>query len=260
MLEIDAASSIENAIATPEKPKADADILSGTITAQGLTGGYKKGEPVIHVDQLEVHAGERVGISGPSGCGKSSLLRAFLSLLPWQKGTLSRNGQPLDEMDKQRLFSLIYQDPGRSFNPVMTIREAFDEVVRYRKQAGPDASHVLAQVEMPAEALDRWPHQFSGGQKQRLAIARALLTSPKLLLCDEPFSSLDAALQSSFLTMLANLCHNEDLAVLLVAHDLPRMRDSCDRLVLIDDGRVVWEGRPDELSHSEEPFIKMLLN
>lgn len=229
------------------------------LAVRDLRGGYRNGEEVLDITDLQVRPGELLGLAGPSGCGKSSLLRAILGLLPWQQGTVMSRGEEPDHATRGRFFPLIYQDPGRSFNPAMTIGQAFAEILRNRPLADPAPQTLLQRLELPPDSMQRRPHQFSGGQKQRLAIARALLGRPRVLLCDEPFSSLDAPLQHTFLRMLRQLCHEEGIAALLVAHDLPLLLEYCDRVAVMDKGRIRRIGGRSALSEDNDPWIRSLL-
>jgi peptide/nickel transport system ATP-binding protein len=243
---------------TPEKA-AGAAPLTALLELLDLRAGYLPDQTAIQVDHLRVSPGEILGLAGPSGGGKTSLLRAILGLLPWQKGQrLSLGSEPAPEQ-LGRLFPLIYQDPGRSFNPALTIGQAFAEIRRYQVGPGPDPRDVLSRLGLSVESLDRRPHQFSGGQKQRLAIARALLGQPRVLLCDEPFSSLDADLRDAFLVQLRQLCREEGLAALLVAHDLPMLLTHCDRVALIDQGRLQRMDTPEGLLDQPDRLFRILL-
>jgi len=243
---------------TPPKA-AGADPPTALLELLALRAGYLPERPAIQVDQLRVSPGEILGLAGPSGGGKTSLLRAILGLMPWQSGRrLSLGSEPAPEQ-LGRLFPLIYQDPGRSFNPALTIGQAFAAIRRYQAGTGPDPSEVLARLRLPEDSLERRPHQFSGGQKQRLAIARALLGRPRVLLCDEPFSSLDADLRGDFLGLLRQLCREEGLAVLLVAHDLPLLLAHCDHIALVDQGALQRSDTPQGLLERPDPLFQRLM-
>lgn len=237
--------------------KGERDRLA--LSVQGLTGGYRKGQEVLHIQQLQLQEGQLLGLAGPSGCGKSSLLRAILGLLPWQRGEVISFGERPEVTERGRLFPLIYQDAGGSFNPAMTIGQAFDEIRRVLPDPERRAESLLTRLELPSDAWQRRPHQFSGGQKQRLAIARALLGAPRVLLCDEPFSSLDAPMQRTFLDMLRRLCRDEGIAALLVAHDLPLLQEYCDLVAIMDQGRIHRLDTPAGLSAGNDPLIRNLL-
>jgi peptide/nickel transport system ATP-binding protein len=229
---------------------------SPILQVEHLSGGYQPLKKVIHGIDFNVCPGEIVGIAGASGSGKSSILRAILGLLPWQEGTISSRGLVLDEERKHKLCKLIYQDPGRSLNPVMTIGAAFDELRAPHETKGMDRMlQVLEKVQLDQSILGKLPHMFSGGQKQRIAIAKALYSNPAVLLCDEPFSSLDAELRGELLALLKDIVRNEGIAVILVAHDLPLLFDVCDRIGLIHKGGMIAFDRPNALMISEDPEV-----
>lgn len=220
-----------------------------------LQGGYQKGKPAIRVPPFSLRPGEILGVAGASGSGKSSLLRALSGLLPWQDVRLQVAAKDIPPEEMNRHFALVYQDPGRTFNPALTIGEAFDEITRFRQVEGPDPRQVLEWVSLSGEMLQRRPHQFSGGQIQRLAMARALLCHPSVLLLDEPFSRLDASLRESFLDLVASVCASRNLPAILVSHDLPALAQWCHRLWIVRDGTVCFEGDVRELEESQDPYV-----
>lgn len=210
------------------------------LMVHGLAGGYVQGKAVLDALDLQVEVGEVLGITGASGCGKSTLLRAIMGLLPWQIGSWAWKGAELEPEFLRDRGAMIYQDPGRSLNPVQSVAAAFSEVMR--GQVGDSRARMiesLQEVGLTPAILSRKPHQLSGGQKQRVAIARALFNEPSFLLCDEPFSSLDPDLVDEFLELALNRSRTADTAVVLVAHDLGRLKSVCNRILFMENGHFV---------------------
>lgn len=222
-------------------PSFEGQLNPALIAVKGLSGGYLGGTAVIDNLTLEIRVGEMLGISGASGSGKSSVLRAMMGLLPWQVGSWSWKGEMLEPEELRSFGQMIYQDPGRSLNPVHSVATAFLEVMVSRKgRADRDRMvEVLESVGLPADMLLRKPHELSGGQKQRVAIARALLNEPAFLLCDEPFSSLDTELVDDFIELMQRLSHAKGMAIVLVAHDHDRLGACCDRILTMEKGRWI---------------------
>ncbi len=233
---------------TEQKPTQDR-----LLAIHHLKAGYTAGVPILKDIQMEIHAGELIGVAGSSGSGKSSLLRSILGLMSWQTGSV----EPAISLAKGiQGVQLVYQDPGRSLNPVMTMHQTMME---WAEATGPEAMdelpRILKEVGLDAEMLDRLPHMFSGGQRQRMAIARALLTRPAILLADEPFSNLDAPLRDQIMQLFQNLVRDRQMGVVVVAHDLPRLERYCDRILLLQDGLIRWEGTGDQLERQRDKWI-----
>lgn len=229
------------------------------LRVEGLSAGYTAKEMVVAHVNLTLKSGEFVGVAGPSGSGKSTLLRALLGLMPFHEGKVVFNETPLTSRERRFLGQLIYQDPDRSFNPVMTIGVALKEILNYHATAKSDhIDYYLQALQLPSDTLERMPHTFSGGQKQRIAILRALLVNPSILLCDEPFSSLDIQLQYELMNLLHGLSKQSGMGVMMVAHNLPLLAKYCDRMLVINKGKVYWEGSPSALHESDDSWLKTL--
>ncbi|MCF8236619.1 MAG: ATP-binding cassette domain-containing protein [Saprospiraceae bacterium] len=223
------------------------------LSIQHLTAGYTSDTAVLTDIQMNIQAGELIGVAGSSGSGKSSMLRGMLGLMPWQTG-LRKPGPALAK--GLQSIQLVYQDPGRSLNPVMTMEQTMTEWADAYDPAAIERLHqILEEVGLEVEMMDRLPHMFSGGQRQRMAIARALLTHPGVLLADEPFSNLDADLRDQMMQVFHDLVRHRQIGVVVVAHDLPRLERFCDRILLLKEGRIQWEGPPDELAAQREDWI-----
>ena len=210
---------------------------------------------------LNLDAGETIGIVGASGCGKSTLCHALAGLLPLRGGQVLLNGQAVlqgrggqHHRQLRRRLQMVFQDPLACFNPAMTVAEALLDPLLIHGLANRSGGRekvlaTLAAVALtPPEAfLDRLPRQLSGGQQQRLAIARALILKPSVLLCDEPLAMLDAVTQKDMLELLQDLQHRLGLGVIFVTHDLGIAASFCHRVLVLSGGHVVEEGAGDVL-------------
>ncbi|MEG4940472.1 ABC transporter ATP-binding protein [Microcoleus sp. F4-D5] len=207
---------------------------------------------------LTLQPGEKLGLVGESGCGKSTLGRAAMRLLPDStqiEGRVSFAGESVFEMNASRLrqfrgeaVALIFQDPMTRLDPLMTVGEHCIETLQAhrpnldRKQAKKRAIETLEAVKIPASRWSQFPHEFSGGMRQRVAIALALLLDPKLIVADEPTTSLDVTVAAQILQELTRLCEERGTAILLISHDLAMVAEYCDRIAVMYGGKVVETG------------------
>lgn len=210
---------------------------------------------------LNLEAGETIGIVGASGCGKSTLCHGLAGLLPLRGGQVILNGQAVLQRrggqrhrQLRRCLQMVFQDPLACLNPAMTVAEALlDPLLIHglasRRCGRERVLEALAAVALtpPEDFLDRLPRQLSGGQQQRLAIARALILKPSVLLCDEPLAMLDAVTQKDMLELLQGLQHRLGLGMIFVTHDLGIAASFCHRVLVLDRGHVVEEGPGDVL-------------
>lgn len=221
---------------------------------------------------LSVRRGETVGLVGESGSGKSTLGRLVLRLLEPTSGTISFDGQDISALSMKamtplrRRMQLIFQDPVSSFNPRMNIEDALCEPMRVHR-IGDEKSRrkrciqLLDQVGLPSSALSRYPHQFSGGQAQRIGIARALTTNPDLLVCDEAVSALDVSVQAQVLNLLREVQVEHGLSYLFIAHDLNVVRYISDRVCVMYLGKLAEIGDSDDVMRSpKHPYSKALVD
>lgn len=211
--------------------------------------------PVLHDLDLELHAGRATGLVGPSGAGKSTLLRVLLGLQPVLAGEVRWRGRPLpgDRAGRRawrRSVQYVAQDPLGSLDPRMTVEQTLREPLRCLRVPGDHDARVtraLAQVDLDPSLRARRPRELSGGQAQRVAVARALATGAQVLLADEPVSAVDRPLRTALLDLLDRLRRDEGLAILLVSHDLAAVSRSCQHVLVLDRGRVVETGPPAQL-------------
>jgi peptide/nickel transport system ATP-binding protein len=223
-------------------------------------GGFLpwRGKPLRAVDDASfaIGTGECLALVGPSGCGKTTLAKIVVGLDTASKGGMRLEGTAYRGRDLpkalRRDVSLVFQDPFGSFNPRMTIGRSLIEPLRL--EPGLTLAERAERVRNAAQAvgldtgmLERYPHEFSGGQRQRLAIARALVTRPKLLVLDEPVSALDVSVRGEVLALLARLRAEYGLTYLLISHDLDMVRAMADRVLVMEAGRIVEQGSPQEL-------------
>jgi len=226
---------------------------------EGFFGRKKSLRAVDGVD-LELREGEALGIVGESGCGKSTLARAILRLLPVTDGQVLWLGRAIEAESAAALrplrrdLQIVFQDPLASLDPRMTVGEVVAEPLRIhaprltRAQRRAAVIDMLARVGMPADVLNRYPHEFSGGQCQRIGIARAMVLRPKLLVCDEPVSALDVSIQAQIVNLLQDLKREFGMSILFVSHNLAVVRRLCDRVI------VLYLGKPVEVAAAESLF------
>ncbi|MET7395686.1 ATP-binding cassette domain-containing protein [Dactylosporangium sp. NPDC005572] len=218
---------------------------------------------------LTVHEGRTVGIVGESGSGKSTLVRAVLGLQRPDSGTLHVLGRPVDmgrrmPRDLRRAVQLVPQDPKHTLNPARTVRSslwfhmAAQGIPRSERQSR--AADVLAMVALTPEYLHAYPNELSGGLAQRIAIARALLGDPKILVCDEAVSALDKGVQAQVLNVLSDLQRERRLSIVFVSHDLAVVEHMSDEITVLRSGRVVESGPTlDILRDPADPYTAELL-
>ncbi|MBD1923797.1 ABC transporter ATP-binding protein [Microcoleus sp. FACHB-831] len=222
---------------------------------------------------LELYPGEILGLVGESGCGKSTLSRTILQLIRPSGGSVEFLGQDLTKLSpesmraERREIQMVFQDPHACLNPVMTVGQSIADPLFIHNLASPKEakSRVMQMLERvgltPAEEYyQRYPSDLSGGQQQRVAIARALITRPKLLICDEPVSMLDATVQTQVLQLMLELKKEFNLTYLFITHDLSVARFLCDRIAVMNSGKIIELGETQEIfNNPQHPYTKTLL-
>jgi peptide/nickel transport system ATP-binding protein len=225
---------------------------------------------------FSLQPGERMGLVGESGCGKSTLGRAVMRLLPGNsrvEGKINFQGKSVldltpSEMRKFRgeVAALVFQDPMTRLDPLMTIGNHCLETLKAhapelsKKDARDKAIATLAKVNIPANRWNQYPHEFSGGMRQRVAIALALMLNPKLIIADEPTTSLDVTVSAQILQELTRLCSEENMALLLISHDLAMVAEYCDRIGVMYFGKMVETGSTDAVfRHPQHEYTQSLL-
>jgi oligopeptide transport system ATP-binding protein len=222
---------------------------------------------------LTLSPGETLGIVGESGCGKSSLARALLQLLPGSTGRVALLGRSLDGLGRREMratrrdLQLVFQDPLGSLDPRMSIERIVAEPLTVHERGLTRAARrdrvvaMLERVGLGPETLSRYPHELSGGQCQRAGIARALITAPRLVICDEAVSALDVSVQAGILDLLLSLQQDMGLSMLFIAHDLAVVRRVSHRVMVMYLGRVVERNLAGEIySRPRHPYTRALLD
>ncbi|MBG1267438.1 dipeptide ABC transporter ATP-binding protein [Nostoc sp. WHI] len=222
---------------------------------------------------LNLYPGEILGLVGESGCGKSTLSRTILQLIRPTSGKVEFLGQDLTSLSRQEIRSsrrqiqMIFQDPHACLNPAMTVGQSIADPLFIHNLADPIKAkeQVLWMLEKvgltpPLVYYERYPSDLSGGQQQRVAIARALITHPKLLICDEPVSMLDASVQSQVLELMLQLKEEFELTYLFITHDLWLARFLCDRIAVMNSGKIVELGLTKTIfANPQHPYTKTLI-
>ena len=238
------------------------------LEGRGLSKLYRSRETSVEalrgVD-LRLNEREILGIVGESGSGKSTLLKLIAGLEPPSAGSLTLHGRVLSfhrTKEEYRRMQMVFQSAATSFNPRRRILDSISDSVRslVGKGAKVDAEALSEMVNVPAELMDRYPRQLSGGQCQRLAIARAMAVQPEILLCDEITSALDVSSQAQILQLLSKICRKRHMAVIFVSHDLAVVRGLCDRVMVMREGRVVEQGETGEVIQTpKEDYTRRLV-
>ncbi len=241
--------------------------VSGTILPK-----YK---PLRAVDGVSftLKQGETLGVVGESGCGKSTLARAVLKLLPQTAGTVVWRGRDLTEADKRSLrqlrkeFQIVFQDPLASLDPRMKIGESIAEPLRSleprtpRNDVNERVTAIMEKVGLDPNWINRYPHEFSGGQNQRVGVARAMILQPKLIVCDEAVSALDVSIQAQIVDLILSLQAEFGMSLIFISHDLSVVRQVSHRVMVLYLGRVVeLASREAIYSDARHPYTKALIS
>jgi oligopeptide/dipeptide ABC transporter ATP-binding protein len=265
--------------ATPA-PTAKPDVLLNVddlkvyfpVRSRGL---FAKPKSLRAVDGVSftLHQGETLGIVGESGCGKSTLARTVLTLLPKTDGTvvwMTRDLSQISESDQRLLrkeLQIVFQDPLASLDPRMTIGESISEPLRMlepdltRDQIKARVREIMQQVGLEAGWINRYPHEFSGGQNQRVGIARAMVVKPKLVICDEAVSALDVSIQSQIIDLIVKLQADSGMSMIFISHDLSVVRQISHRVMVLYLGRVVeFADRETIYKDARHPYTKALIS
>ena len=222
---------------------------------------------------FELFEGETLGLVGESGSGKSTIAKIITGLVKPNNGDIYYNESALYNSKRKYLINnsrgqiqMIFQDPYSSLNPRFKVKDIISEPIKFFQKninssdLTQNVYDLIDIVGMTRQSLDRYPHEFSGGQRQRISIARALATRPRLLICDEPTSALDVSIQAQILNLLKDIQDELHLTILFISHDLPVIRQMCDRIVVLKNGSVCETKNSEELFiNPEHPYTKELI-
>jgi oligopeptide/dipeptide ABC transporter ATP-binding protein len=260
--------------AAPDAPVVveGSDVKVWFPIGQGLFGGAKDLRAVDGVSFL-VREGETLGIVGESGSGKSTLARAVLNLIPATAGAVTLMGRDITHAQREEMraarrdLQIVFQDPLASLDPRMTIGSSIAEPLQVFRpdldRAGRDAevAAMMARTELDAGLINRYPHELSGGQNQRVGIARAMILKPKLVICDEAVSALDVSIRAQIIDLLIALQKEMGLAMIFISHDLAVVREISHRVLVLYMGRVVEMADRERIySAPQHPYTKALLS
>lgn len=265
--------------ASPSQPAGPAPLLLARQLRVHFRvkhfGPWRDDDIVRAVDGInfDLRPGETLGIVGESGCGKSSLARALVGLNPVTGGALLYQDRDISGLDHagwqqmRRDIQLVFQDPLASLNPRMTIGENIAEPLRnlFPEYAAAERQdrvvQALQRVGLSASHINRYPHEFSGGQCQRVGIARALVVEPRVLVCDEAVSALDVSIQSQIIDLLTDLRRDLDLAMIFIAHDLAVVKEISHRIMVMYLGKVMEQGPAESVfGNPRHPYTRALLS
>lgn len=245
------------------------------LKVQDLVVEYMSNDKVVHAVNgvsLELERGQTLGLVGETGAGKTTIAKSILRILPdvgakVAGGKVILDGDDLFEMSEHEMrkvrgnkISMIFQDPMTALNPVQRVGEQIEEVVQLHNKGTKEefvkrAKEMLEMVGIPADRYYEYPHQFSGGMKQRVIIAMALACNPDLLLADEPTTALDVTIQAQVLDLIAELRQKYNTAMLLITHDMGVVAQTCDQVAVIYAGNIIEYGTKEQIfDHPLHPY------
>ena len=239
---------------------------------QGLFG---KTVPLKAVDgvSFDLRAGETLGVVGESGCGKSTLARAVLQLIPPTLGTVSWIGKPIQDLSRKQMIphrkdmQIVFQDPLASLNPRMSISASIAEPLRTfqpgltSRERKLKVAEMMEKVGLDQRMINRYPHELSGGQNQRVGIARAMINGPRLIICDEAVSALDVSIQAQVIDLLKDLQGEFGMSMMFISHDLSVVREISHRVLVLYLGRAVeFADRDTIYEHARHPYTQSLIS
>ena len=244
----------------------EAEHLTKVFTPRG-----KESFKAVDDVSFSLKAGETLGIVGESGSGKSTLAKMITRLTDITEGTLKFQGKDITKLKRSQLkdvygnIQMVFQNPAGSFDPRRTLGDGIGESLRNRGMKKTEVTkrvnELLEQCGLDEEFAGRYPHEVSGGQCQRAAIARALAIEPKVLICDEATSSLDVTIQKQIMELLEDLKDTHGLSFIFICHNLALVQSFCDKVLVLSEGKVVESGKPDDIiNEPQETYTKKLVD
>ncbi len=244
----------------------EAEHLTKVFTPRG-----KESFKAVDDVSFSLKAGETLGIVGESGSGKSTLAKMITRLTDITEGTLKFQGKDITKLKQRQLkdvygkIQMVFQNPVGSFDPRRTLGDGIGESLRNRgmkkTEVAKRVKELLEQCGLAEEFAGRYPHEVSGGQCQRAAIARALAIEPKVLICDEATSSLDVTIQKQIMELLEELKDTHGLSFIFICHNLALVQSFCDKVLVLSEGKVVENGKPDDIiNEPQEAYTKKLVD
>lgn len=240
------------------------------LSAKSIYKSYGKGfgsnrQQVLKDINFYIKEGECVGLIGESGSGKSTLSRLILGLEKYESGTLTIEDKSIKAWIKENKgkMSVVFQDYTSSANPNFTVKEVILEPLKAlgeKSDLDDKVKNLLEQVGLSTDIIDRYPHELSGGQLQRVCIARAISTKPRFMVLDEAISSLDVSIQTQILELLKRLKEELNMTYLFIAHDLQAVTYLCDRIIFLYKGEIVENINNEGLGNTKNAYAKKLLN
>lgn len=247
--------------------------MDKVLEVEKLNHVFNKGKKTevyaLHNVSFDLYKGECLGIIGESGSGKSTTARIVARLIPYTSGNVVLQGENMNNIPRKELYKkiqMIFQTPVESFNPRIKIGDSVAESLRnagYSKsEAKKRVENLLEECGLKKEFYNRYPHEISGGQCQRAAIARALAIKPKILICDEATSALDVTVQKEIINLLNNIRKNrgDDISILFISHDIALVQQFCNRVVVMNKGEIVEMGETNEvITNPKNNYTKKLI-
>ncbi len=252
-------------------PVLQVEHLSKVYTTNNFFGKSAAVRALDNVS-LSLFSGESLGVVGESGCGKSTLSKCIIQLENQTNGSILLDGVSIsdlltkDSLSYRKSVQMIFQDPASALNPKMRIGAILVEVMKVHsiginsQDRREKAIRLLEKVGLESSSIDRYPHEFSGGQKQRIGIARALALEPKIIICDESVSALDVSVQAQVLNLLNDLKVSFGLSYIFISHDLSVVKHFCDRIIVLNNGKIEEQGFPEDLfENPKSDYTKKLI-